>query len=142
MKLTIMAKSYGYTGIELAKYLLALDIIPEFYDPDFVVLMLTPEICDVDTERLKNALKSLERRAPITSLPPRITSPKRAISPRRAILSDSETIGVKNALGRTLASVTVGCPPAVPIVISGEIIDEDAIKCFNYYGITECSVVK
>jgi arginine/lysine/ornithine decarboxylase len=35
----------------------------------------------------------------------------------------------------------VGCPPAVPIVVSGERIDESAEECFAYYGITHCAVI-
>lgn len=142
MKLTIYAKSYGYLGQELAEYLSGLKLIPEFYDPDFVVLMLTPELSDDELDRLKNALISLPKCKEICEQPPKVSLPARATSPREAILSECETVAVENALGRTLAAVTVGCPPAVPIIVSGEIIDEAAIKCFNYYGITECSVVK
>ena len=142
MKLTINAKSYGYLGRELAKYLLELDLVPEFYDPDFVVLMLTPEITDLELDRLKNALISLPKRDNILEQPPKIHLPSRAMSPREAITSASESVLIECALGRTLAAITVGCPPAVPIVISGEVIDEEAIKCFDYYEITECSVVK
>ena len=142
MKLTLCTKSYGYLGHELAEYLSRRDLVPEFYDPDFVVLMLTPEISDGELERLKKALTSLPKREKITALPPTISRPARAMAPREAILSECETVAVENALGRTLAAITVGCPPAVPIVVSGEIIDKAAIKCFDYYGITECSVVK
>ena len=35
----------------------------------------------------------------------------------------------------------VGCPPAVPIVMSGEEIDENIISCLEYYDIKECAVV-
>ena len=44
--------------------------------------------------------------------------------------------------GRVLAVATVGCPPAVPIVVCGERIDVSAVKCFEYYGIEKVSVVK
>ena len=142
MKLTISTKPYGYLGHEIAEYLYERELIPEFYDPDFVVLMLTPEISDGDLERLKDALASLPRRAPITDMPPKISLPRRALSPREAITSCCETVPIGQSLGRVLASITVGCPPAVPIIVSGEVIDEAAIKCFTYYGITECSVVK
>ena len=52
------------------------------------------------------------------------------------------TVSAKDALGRVLASVTVSCPPAVPIVVSGERINEAALQCFAYYGIESCCVVK
>jgi hypothetical protein len=30
----------------------------------------------------------------------------------------------------------------VPIVVSGERIDQSAVACFRYYGIETCAVVK
>jgi len=58
------------------------------------------------------------------------------------LMSPSETLHVKECAGRILSAATVGCPPAVPIVASGEIIDEDCLECFRYYGIETCSVVR
>ena len=58
------------------------------------------------------------------------------------MLSPMETLPVAESEGRVLAAATVGCPPAVPIVVSGERIDAHAIDCFRYYGITHCSVMK
>ena len=142
MKLALSTKPYGYSGYELEKYLSEHNFTPEFADPDFIVLMPTPEISDAELERLKFTLIDFPRRDAILSKPPRIATPRRVMSPREATLTPSESIPVSAALGRVLASITVGCPPAVPILVSGEIIDEAAIKCFTYYGITECSVVK
>ena len=61
---------------------------------------------------------------------------------RQAVFSVSETIPAAESAGRILSAATVGCPPAVPIVVCGERIDEDALRCFNYYGIETCTVIK
>ena len=53
-----------------------------------------------------------------------------------------ELLPVENCLGRVLASANVGCPPAIPIVACGERIDKNALRCFRYYGIETCFVVK
>ena len=58
------------------------------------------------------------------------------------MLCPSETINVNDSLGRVLASPSVSCPPAVPIVMCGEEIDKDAVKSFQYYGIKNINVVK
>jgi arginine/lysine/ornithine decarboxylase len=142
IKLTFAAKKYGYTGYEMALYLEDLGIIPEFADPDHLVLMLTPENGEKALARLKDALLRLPKKCAITTAPPSFSLPRAVLSPREAVLSPSETVEVENALGRTLAAITVGCPPAVPIVVSGEVIDSDAIECFKYYGISTCSVIK
>jgi arginine/lysine/ornithine decarboxylase len=61
---------------------------------------------------------------------------------REALLSPSEVLPVDECIGRIAAAATVGCPPAVPIVVSGEKIDESAAECFKYYGIETCAVIK
>ena len=142
MKLTVKPKSYGYTGYELADILTAERIVPEFADPDYLVLMPTPEISDNELEKLENVLTSLRKRDEIPFCAPALTLPKRRLSPREAVLSEADKIAAKDSLGRVLADITVGCPPAVPIVVSGEEIDENALKVFEYYGIDNCTVTK
>jgi arginine/lysine/ornithine decarboxylase len=63
------------------------------------------------------------------------------MSVRDAILSPSEAVSVEKSLGRVLSVCTVSCPPAVPILMSGEIIDENCINAFRYYGIRDVKVV-
>ena len=142
MKLTIAAKEFGYTGYELADKLAEAGIYSEFSDPDFLVLMPTPENSEGDLLRLSATLLSIKKKDRIAESAPRLSLPKRAISIRDAILSSQETVPVDSSLGRVLAQVSVGCPPAVPIIVSGEIIDENAIDAFKYYNIKFCSVVK
>lgn len=142
MKLTLCPKSYGYTGYEMADILAKNKIVPEFYDEDHLVLMPTPEITEKDLAKLEVVLLILKKRDKIATAPPVLGSPKRKLSPRKAIFSDAETVKSADAVGRVLADITIGCPPAVPIVVSGEEIDENAVRAFEYYGIDTCSVVK
>jgi arginine/lysine/ornithine decarboxylase len=142
LKLTVYPNLYGYTGDEVAEYLRSHNIECEFADPNFLVLMFTPAITDEDTERLTEVLLALPRRSPLTLCPPPLVSPRRVMTVREALLSPAETLPAKESLGRVLAAATVGCPPAVPIVACGEVIDEAALACFAYYGVETCSVVK
>ena len=142
LKITISAKPYGYTGQELAQKLLEGNIVSEFADPDFLVLMLTPEIGQAALDALEAALLSTPRKSPILEEPPRFQPGQRVRTPREAMLSPMEQVPVEQSEGRILAAATVGCPPAVPIVVSGERIDAHAVSCFQYYGITHCSVMK
>ena len=61
---------------------------------------------------------------------------------REAMLAPAERVPVEESEGRVLASASVGCPPAVPVLVCGERIDDHAIRCFGYYGIKTCMVVK
>jgi arginine/lysine/ornithine decarboxylase len=105
-------------------------------------MMLTPETGTDGIARLQEALLSIPRRAAITERPPEMGLPARILSIREAAMAAKETIPAKDSLGRILSDVSVSCPPAVPIVVSGERIDEDALRCFEYYGIKKCTVVK
>ena len=142
LKITIPPKPYGYTGQELAQMLQNRHIVSEFADPDFLVLMLTPENSPRELDALTEALLSIPRKRPILEQPPRFRPGRWVCSPREAMLSPMETLPVTECEGRVLAAATVGCPPAVPIVVSGERIDDHAMACFRYYGITHCSVMK
>ena len=142
LKLTVSTKSYGYEGVDFADALRARNVECEFADRDFAVMMLTPETGKDGIARLREALLSIPKRQAITERPPEMGLPKKVMSTREAAMAAKETVAAKDSLGRILADVSVSCPPAVPIVVSGERIDADAIRCFDYYGITTCTVVK
>ena len=142
MKLTLAPKSYGYTGVALAKILSENGIVCEFYDNDYTVLMPTPETDAAAFDGIERVISSLERRRPINTLPPSVGIPIRAMTPREAMLSPSQTVKVCDAVGRILANAEISCPPAIPIAICGEVIDENVIAALKYYGINECSVIK
>ena len=142
IKLTISAKPYGYTGDELADILREHNIEPEFSDPDYLVLMLSTDISDSAIESLEEALLSIRRRPAIQNKAPTPRPGIMGMSIRDALFALSETIPVSEAKGRILAEPGVTCPPAVPIAVCGELIDDNAIACFKYYGIDKVKVVK
>ena len=142
MKICIEAKKYGYFGFEIAEFLKENGIVCEFYDRDFTVMMFTPEVGKEGIESLEKVLLALPEKSAINEQAPSVGNPERALSIRDAVLSPSCEVSVKEALGRVLATVSVSCPPAIPIVVCGERIDERAIECFEYYGIEKCRVIE
>ena len=66
---------------------------------------------------------------------------EQVLSIRQAMLSPGVVLPVEQCEGRILASASVGCPPAVPILICGERINAHAIDCFRYYGIQSVTVL-
>ena len=140
-KVVIDAKAYGYTGDTMAAILLKEKIAVEFADPDFLVMMITPETGEAGLRRLEAALCAIPRRESVLEAPPAFLLPKRVMPVRQAAMSLCEVVDASESLGRVLAAATVGCPPAVPIVVCGERIDEAALRCFAYYGIEHCTVV-
>ncbi len=142
LKLTLSTRPYGYDGRDFARLLAEKGLMCEFADPDFVVMMITPEIRETGLRRTEEFLLSLPSKLPLTEIAPPSPVPLRVISLKEALLAPREIVPVSKSVGRTLASPTVGCPPAVPIVVSGERIDEAAVNCFKYYNIKTCTVIK
>lgn len=142
MKITIRTKSYGYEGHALADLLRADGIECEFSDRDYLVLMPGAYAEPQDLARLERALISVLRREPIESSPPSVCLPEAAMTVREAMMAPSEALPVDACVGRVLATVSVACPPAVPIVVSGEIISPKVVSALTYYGISHCRVVK
>ena len=139
MKLTICTKTYGYRGTELAACLEARGVVCEFADPDYLVLMPTPE---TDLSRLEKALLDIPAQPAICEKSPQCVECEQVMSVRQAALSPSRVLPVEQAIGRVLASPSVGCPPAVSIVLCGQRIDRNAAAAMGYYGITHCCVVE
>ena len=141
MKLTFCAKDYGYTGTEFAEILSENNIFCEFCDPDYLVLMPTPETTMKELEKVETVLSSIKKKKAVKTTPPKFIKAQKIITVKEATLSPSEILPISECEGKILSAVTVGCPPAVPILICGEKISKEVLECFNYYGITECSVV-
>ena len=57
-------------------------------------------------------------------------------------MARSEKTNIHDSVGRILSQPSISCPPAVPIAVCGEIITDTAVKCFEYYRITEIYTVK
>ena len=142
LKLTLAPAALGYTGAELADYLRGVAIECEYADPDHTVLMLTPEVGRGGLLRLREALLSLPRRRPRTAVPPAFLPPRAALAPREALLLPRVTLPAAECLGRTVAAATVACPPAVPILVAGEVVAEGHLATLAYYGIETLSVLE
>jgi hypothetical protein len=142
LKLTLDATPLGYTGGALADYLRSEKIECEYADDRYLVLMASADNREEDFARLARALADLPARTPLTLPPPPARGKREGVlSIRDAMLARAERVSVRDALGRIAAIPTVSCPPAVPILVSGERIDASAIDLLAYYGIEEIDVV-
>lgn len=128
------------TGSVLADTLRKHKIECEYADRKYIVFMITPENTQEDLEKLVLSLG--ENKFGISQsdiLKPVKSSQKLSI--RQAVFSKQEKIPVDKAKERICASPAVGCPPAIPILVSGEIVTDEAIELFGYYGINDIDVV-
>ena len=141
LKLTFESKKYGYKGTELAEYLLSKNIVCEFSDEDYTVIMLSISNSEDELTYLEEVLIALEKRAEITEKPPHITSPERVVALSKCIYMPTEKIPTEESVGRICGAINVSCPPAVPIVIAGEKIGEKEKELLLYYGVKEIEVI-
>lgn len=141
LKLTILPKSMGYTGTELEALLEQQNIFCEFADKDHLVLMVSPEFSQEDAQRVVDTFAAFPAKTPIFTMPPRIPRGISAVSPHEAIFRPCAQIPVSQSEGRIMASPTVSCPPAIPIVACGERITPAAVEAMRYYGIEEITVL-
>ena len=112
---------------------------------ELLVLLMSPFSDECDLRRLRTALESAVSGASVREKRHRdirVKLPRMACAIREAAFAPAEEIAVEAAEGRICASVKVPCPPAVPIAVSGEIIDRDSIEIFRQYGIKTVLVVR
>ena len=141
-KLTFDATASGWDGFALEGLLRTGGVEPEYADRDFCVLMASGS---TDEEAMRIAANAPGLAVPAPARPRPSLSPakgERVMSIREALFAPHEIIPVGESLGRVCAAPTVGCPPAVPIAVSGECIGPEAIALFRYYDVAAVSVVK
>ena len=151
LKVTLDAAVLGLSGTELAEKLRAARIECEYADPRYLVLMFTPDNPPQDFERLAAAVLCIveELVGPVT-LPEETAGEfaelerglHRCCTIRQAVFAPQEQLPAEQAVGRICAMPTVSCPPAIPIVVSGEQITPAAAAWMKRYHVEEVSVIR
>jgi len=139
LRLTILVPEDMH-GDDLAQKLRDNGAECEYADPDYLVLMLTPENDPQDLDRAVQALGKNQAGIKQRQLP--LAKAEQVCSVRQALFAPHETVAAKDALGRICGAPTVGCPPAIPIAVSGERIGPEAMKLFQYYDVEFVDVLK
>lgn len=142
LKVTVHASKRGWRGDALADFLRRKGVECEYADPDYLVLMISPQNSAEDLEKVRGALAGAGQGGNVFQTPPQMARPRQAMPIRTALLAPAEEVPVAAAAGRVCAAPTVGCPPAVPVAVSGEVIGPDAAAVFDYYGIKTLRVVR
>lgn len=151
LKLTLDAAALGQSGTVLADHLRTAGIECEYADPRYVVLMITPENPPQDLKRLRTALLA-QLSVFCGNIPPLQEDAGQFLqleqelqtccTIRQAVFAPQQRIPVKRALGRVCAMPTVSCPPAIPIVVSGERITPAAVALMQRYHIETIAVLQ
>ena len=103
--------------------------------------MFSPFNKNNDYKRIKRAFSKITKLSEIIKPKFNLLYPERKMSIRDALLKNSETVNVENAEGRILSKTNISCPPAIPIMFGGEVIDKNAIEIMKYNQIKKVKVV-
>ena len=145
LKIVIDTAAAGMEGDKLAEEFRKHKIECEYADKYFVVLMITPQNDEKDFERLEKwAVETKYKRVAKKKIEPKkliLHRAERVMSIRKAAFSPYRKIKVSAAGGSICASQTIACPPAIPIAVCGERIDQNMISIFEEYGIDYVNVV-
>lgn len=147
LKIVLDLRERAATGSSVAAELRVRNIECEYADDGFIVFMLTPDNTSEQLRRLCSALSSppppadcgANKSLPSTTLP--FPRNRQVMSVREAMMSISETVPSPLAAGRICAAPTAACPPAIPIAVSGELINEECARLLVHYGVESIEVV-
>ncbi|MCL2086401.1 MAG: amino acid decarboxylase [Oscillospiraceae bacterium] len=140
MRITINARESGFTGFELAAKLREKFIECEMSDDTFLVLIFSAGVLPVADLIIRAFSEIVIKKR----LPPKehiILKPKVALPLREAFYKKSRLTPIANAHGRICAEVTAPCPPGVPLIMPGEIIDSECIEELRRNGVEEVLTV-
>jgi len=140
LRLTLRAPE-GMTGTDLAQKLRNGGIECEYADGAMLVLMLSAENT---AEELEKILLVLGRNTAPAAQRPKlpVARGEQVVSIRQALFAPHEIVPVEAAAERICGAPMVSCPPAIPIVVSGERIGEAALTLLRYYGVKQVDVLK
>lgn len=140
-KLTLCPTAAGYPAALLEKALVQEGIYPELTGERYIVLMAGPYNTENAFERLEKVLAAFPPRSPLAAGQ---TLPKAfaALSLREAVLADTQTLPTEKAVGQAVARVITPCPPGIPVIMPGEILDRPRAALLIKSGISSVDVVK
>ncbi|MEG0692854.1 MAG: hypothetical protein RR444_07210, partial [Oscillospiraceae bacterium] len=132
----------GMTGEELANHLRNHKVECEYASARHVVLMLSPQNTKLDIDRIIAAIKAIVKKEPIVSDTARFELPQVMMSVRQATFASKELTPIDQVIGKVAGETKIKCPPGVPIIIAGEVIDVNVQKLLKRSSIFAINVVK
>ena len=138
LKITVCCPGAEFTGDHLAGLLKDRQIYVEYYDTEHVVMMFSGRIEDKNFEKIEKAfweISEVHDFTPYKKIDPvlnrgesrRKKLPEKAMTFKEALFADSKEAEAEYSVGRILAEPMLHCPPCVPLLVMGEIIDEETV---------------
>ncbi|MEG1996138.1 MAG: aminotransferase class I/II-fold pyridoxal phosphate-dependent enzyme [Oscillospiraceae bacterium] len=146
MDITKLTVSLRYTSLSFLQVLELLEknkIEPEYISEQYIVFMISPQNTKEDFEALHNFISGL---VPMKNEQVKgnelFRLPQSELRPRQAYFMEKENISINDSVGRICAENKILCPPGVPIITCGEIINEQTKNLLKRSSILTINVVK
>jgi lysine decarboxylase len=133
LKVVVDVRALGRPGVEIERRLRDESAIAvEGSDLRHIYLVVSPSDQDAGVERLVTALDGLRLRGapvlPTVGGAAAVLRPReRAVSPRVAWFSGSQTVPLRDAVGRVAAELATPYPPGIPVLVPGELVDAEQV---------------
>lgn len=141
MRITVDAEKCGYSGFELSKALAENNIICEYADQKYTVLLFSTAQPLTDFPKISAAFKNIPKKAPFETPLPTLSIPERAMPLTKAVFSPSKEIPLDNAEEKICGAITAPCPPCVPVIMPGEVFTEKEISALRMWGVKTVRVL-
>jgi len=138
LRITINAREYGYSGIELAAELRKNKVECEYADENCTVLLFSTITTRTETDAVQAAFSKIAQKKPLTAVNYPVLKPERAMSVRNALFAPVQNCAVlplEEAIGKVCAEVNAPCPPGVPLIMPGEIISREVADLLKSFGV-------
>lgn len=143
-KILISLKDKDISGYKLLKLMNEKNIYPEMCDDENILLMLSPFNKKSDLNNLTGFLKSfsLNKKIRTEKKDNLYAERKRVLSLNQCIFSQKELLNLKNSKNKICSDMIYDYPPGIPIILPGEIIDDNVIEILNKKSYNEITVIK
>ncbi len=132
-RLCINTAGRGVSGYDAQKHLMNCGIQPEMANAEGVVLITSP-LCLNFRKKLLSALNNLQSGSIRVGNERLMPKPQKAIGIREAMLMEQNAIPYEKVKAGMIAGRAVGLyPPGLPLLVPGEILDDDCIGYLDYY---------
>lgn len=142
LRLTINFADYGYTQMQYEKLLQKYAVEPEYMSSFYAVFLAGAYSSGEDFKKLESLICGTPRRERLPCGIAQVPTPKQGMTLRQAMFAQKKTVPLKESAGRICAGIAAPCPPGIPIIMPGEIINENIIELLKNNGILYVNVVE
>lgn len=140
MRLTIDAAAMGYTGEELGQLIRERGAECEMCAGRYCVMLFSVVQPESDFAAVSRILRDIPKISPVNVRGIPVIMPEKRLSARDAYFSRKTRVTVSEAAGHICAGISSPCPPCVPLVMPGEVIDSKAAEILAHYGVPEIEI--